>query len=270
MWEDLQKRYGVANAPKVYQLKANLAERRQGGMTVVEFYSKLRGLWSELDNHVKIPTCRCNGCTCKGCECNLPSKITQMFEAEKTYQFLLGLNDDLYSHIRGQILAIEPLPSLEKIFNIITQEEQHKRLMVRRDDRSESAVAYAVNHGDKHRGPSDRGICTHCGKYGRDESSCYEIVGYPPGWGNREKGRNRGRENCGGRVTSSRGRGAGRETACSVAESFGSGQQQAQSVNREEQSNNVVPGFTNDQVQHLLSLIEPSNSSYKKLQGMSP
>ena len=50
----------------------------------------------------------------------------QMFEAEKSYQFLLGLNDDLYSHIQGQILAAELLPSLEKSINIITQEEQHK------------------------------------------------------------------------------------------------------------------------------------------------
>ena len=44
IWEDLQKRYGVVNAPKVYQLMAKLAECRQVGMTIVEFYSNLRGL----------------------------------------------------------------------------------------------------------------------------------------------------------------------------------------------------------------------------------
>lgn len=99
MWEDLQKRYGVASAPKIYQLKASICECRQGGMSFVEFYSKLRGLWSELDNHVKIPQCSCNGCTCKGCKCNIGSRIVAMFEAEKSYQFLLGLNDDLYSQI---------------------------------------------------------------------------------------------------------------------------------------------------------------------------
>lgn len=150
-------------------------------MIVVEFYSKLRGLWGELDNHVKIPTCRCKGCTCKGCECNLLSKIMQMLDAEKSYQFLLGLNDDLCSHIRQQILAMEPLPSLENIFNIITQEEQHKKLMVGRDDRSESATAYVVSHGVKTQGSSDRSTCRHCGRSGHDESVCYEIIGYPPG-----------------------------------------------------------------------------------------
>jgi len=45
MW-DLQKLYGVAKLPKIYQLKASISECRQGVMSVVEFYSKLRGLWS--------------------------------------------------------------------------------------------------------------------------------------------------------------------------------------------------------------------------------
>jgi len=44
-------------------------------------------------------------------------------------------NDDFYS--------------LEKIFNIVTQEEQRMTLMVGRDDRTETAMTYAVNHCDK-------------------------------------------------------------------------------------------------------------------------
>jgi len=122
MWEDLRKRYGVAGAPKIYQLKANISKYRQGGMSIVGFYSKLRGLSSELDNHVKIPQCMCGGCACKGSKCNIASTIVVMVEANKAYQFLLGLNDDLYSQIRGQIQALEPLPSLEKIFNIVTHD----------------------------------------------------------------------------------------------------------------------------------------------------
>lgn len=40
----------------------------------------------------------------------IASEIKKIFEAEKSYQFLLGLNDDLYSEIRGQILATKPFP----------------------------------------------------------------------------------------------------------------------------------------------------------------
>jgi len=188
MVEDLQKRCGVASTPKIYQLKASIAECRQGGLSVVEFNSKLRVLWSELDNHVKIPTCACKGCTCKGCECNIASRIMMMFEAEKLYQFLLRLNDDLYSHIRGQILAIEPLPSLEKIFNIVSQEEQHKRLIIGYGDHFEMAVAYAANHGGKAQALSEKVPCKYCGCTEHDESNFYEIIRYPPRWGTLGKG----------------------------------------------------------------------------------
>jgi len=92
-------------------------------MTLVELYSKLRGLWSELDNYVKVPTCMRSRCKCKSCECNVTSKMRQMFEAKKSYQFLLVLNGDLYSQIRGKILATELLRSSKKVFTIITQEE---------------------------------------------------------------------------------------------------------------------------------------------------
>ena len=45
----------------------------------------------------------------------------------------MGLNDDLYSTLRSQILALDPLPSLDKIFNMTQQEENHKRVMMTRD-----------------------------------------------------------------------------------------------------------------------------------------
>lgn len=42
--------------------------------------------------------------------------------------FLMDLNDT-YSHIRGQILLMDPLPPLNKVFSLLTQEE---RQMLRR------------------------------------------------------------------------------------------------------------------------------------------
>jgi len=35
----------------------------------------------------------------------------------------MGLNDELYATIRSQILALDPLPPLDKIFNTTQQEE---------------------------------------------------------------------------------------------------------------------------------------------------
>lgn len=194
----------------------------------------------------------------------LKAKIGQMFEAEKSYQFLLGLNYDLYSEIHRQILAMEPLPSVEKIFNIVTQEEKHKKLMLGRDDRSETPVAYAVSQGGQTLGSSDRGACKHCRRFRHNESSCYQIIGHPLSWGIRRKGWNWGRGTHGGRVTGSRGRRGGHETAY-FAGQIASGQQQAQIVKPAEQSNHVAVGFTTEKVKRLFSLIEPWNSGYEKL-----
>ena len=57
------------------------------------------------------------------------NKIIQMYEEDKSHKFLMGLNDEEFSHIRSQILAQEPLANLDRIFNLVMQEENHKKLM---------------------------------------------------------------------------------------------------------------------------------------------
>ena len=58
LWEDIGKRYVVANIPKIRKLKAEIASYRQNKQEVMEVFLKLTGLWNELDNYVKIPPCR--------------------------------------------------------------------------------------------------------------------------------------------------------------------------------------------------------------------
>ena len=214
MWTHLKKRYSVSNAPKIHQLKTKLAESKQGGSEVVEFFSKLMGLWSELENQVRFPRC-----TCGKCECKIGEQLAKMVEEEKAHQFLMGLNDDVYASIRGQILAIEPLPSLDKIFSMVHQEESHKHMMLSRDDRAASATAFAINSGGGRARLNNRekGTCGHCGKYGHNEDGCFELIGYPPGWTSRGRGRGRGqRGGRGGRLSGMRDRGDVREGAHAV------------------------------------------------------
>jgi len=40
-------------------------------------------------------------------------------EEDKVHQFLMGLDDERYSTVRSQILAMEPFPLIEKIFNML-------------------------------------------------------------------------------------------------------------------------------------------------------
>ena len=74
-------------------------------------------------------------------------------------------------------------------------------MMTSRDERTETATAFAANHKAKAQPSVEKGGCKHCGRFGHEESSCYEIIGYSPGWGTRGKSRSRGRGICGGHPT---------------------------------------------------------------------
>ena len=64
LWVDIKERFLVANGPRIQQLKAELADCKQKGMTIVAYYGKLKKLWEELANHEKMLTCTCGLGTC--------------------------------------------------------------------------------------------------------------------------------------------------------------------------------------------------------------
>ena len=111
----------------------------------------------------------------------------------------------------------------------------------------------------------------HWGRFEHDESSRFEIIGYPSSWGSRGKGRGQGRVSRGGQTGGSRGRGGGREAAYSAGSIFGPNGfgQQEQELIHEEKCNGTFSGFTSDKVQKLLSLVKPSQLDYEKLAGKS-
>ena len=84
LWENIRKRYAVANIPKIHTLKAEIASCKQNKQEVVEFFSRLMGLWNELDNYVKIPSCTCGSV----------KQNVQIMENDKAHQFLMGLDDE--------------------------------------------------------------------------------------------------------------------------------------------------------------------------------
>jgi len=129
---------------------------------VAEFYAKLLNMWNELANYVKLSKCSCRKCTC-----DIVGQVAKLTDEEKTHQFLMGLSDEKYSPIHGQILAMEPLPTLERIFNIVRREEQHKQIVMRREHKADMD-AFAVNSRQGRRGVTmnEKPICTHCGKIG--------------------------------------------------------------------------------------------------------
>jgi len=105
--------------PKIHRLKVEIASYKQGNLDVIEFFSKLMGLWNEPENTIKHPTCTCEAA----------DKYAKMAEQDRVHQFLMGLDDDAYSNVWSQILTLDPLPSLDKIFSMVQPEENHRKVM---------------------------------------------------------------------------------------------------------------------------------------------
>jgi hypothetical protein len=111
---------------------------------------------------------------------------------EYIYHFLLGLNDS-FSNILGQILLLEPLPPINKVFSLVLQEERQKELSAGvfqssqfgessalMTSKAPSPSANVKNAKQAFRKPKP--VCSHCSVTGHTIEKCYRIHGFPPGF----------------------------------------------------------------------------------------
>jgi hypothetical protein len=100
----------------------------------------------------------------------------------------MGLNDS-YAHIRGQIILIDPLPPMNKVFSLLLQEERQREISSNVGILNHNTAALAskavYNTHNRFGNPGmckDRPTCTHCGILGHTMEKCYKLHGYPPGF----------------------------------------------------------------------------------------
>ncbi|RVW13837.1 Retrovirus-related Pol polyprotein from transposon RE1 [Vitis vinifera] len=130
------------------------------------------------------------------CHCGGLRVWTDYQHREYVLQFLMGLNDS-YAQIRGQILMMDPLPAINKVFSLVIQEEHHRTVGYSYSGSHNSdPITFGSNSnalagssgGSKTR--RDRITCSYCGFQGHTKDKCYKLVGYPPGWKFKNKGPN--------------------------------------------------------------------------------
>lgn len=180
LWEDIKEQFSVVNGPRIQQLKAELVECKQRGRTIVTYYGKLKKLWEELANYDHIPSCKCGLC-----KCNLSSALEKKREEEKIHQFLMGLDDTLYGTVRSNLRAQDPLPTLNKIYSTLVQEERLRTVTRMAEERGE-VMAFAVQSDFKRK--EKGGTCSHCNRASHDSDNCFQVIGYPEWWGDRPRG----------------------------------------------------------------------------------
>ena len=92
---------------------------------------------------------------------------------------------------------MEPVPSVDKTFSLVIQEERQRSSSIHAIPLVES-TALAIknqvfNQGSfpgkifKRNVGKGRPICSYCGKVGHIKEKCYKLVGFPPGY--KQKGK---------------------------------------------------------------------------------
>ncbi|GMI72154.1 hypothetical protein HRI_000884700 [Hibiscus trionum] len=177
IWKDLEDRFQQHNGPRMFQLRKKLIDLAQGSMPVSTYYTQHKIIWDELCS-VK-PVCTCSNCTCSGVQ-----KMIDEQGKEQVLQFLMGLNDS-FSHIRGQILLMDPLPSITKVFSLVIQEENQRIIKI---DAlvPEATFAVRTNIPSSYSKKKSRPQCSHCNLMGHTKEKCYRLHGFPPGYRTRQ------------------------------------------------------------------------------------
>lgn len=142
-----------------------MSSLQQNTLSVTLYYSKLKGLWDELSSYSEPVACTC-GASCK---------IAEKEQTNKVMQFLMGLNDS-YSAIRGQILLLQVLPYIEKIYAMVLQEEKQRDLTITKEI---MLVERAKQKGNLPHKPKNKLRCTHCNRGNQTVDQCFVLHGFP-------------------------------------------------------------------------------------------
>lgn len=128
------------------------------------------------------PSCGCP----RKCVCTTGMELAHKHHSlSKTIRFLIGLNEN-YAINKSQILLMDPLPNINKIFSMVIQHERQ----VSGTEESKILVGNANTDAKKSQGRGKGGyfgnysnkgkVCTHCGKTGHTVDVCYKKHDFPP------------------------------------------------------------------------------------------
>lgn len=182
IWAELKERFSQVSSPHVFQIEREIHNISQDTMSVVTYFTKLKGLWDELSSLCASPSCTCGAMT----------EALRYQQRQRTMKFLMGLNEP-YFIVCGQILLMDPLPSVNRAYSLVFQEECQREvssykpttldvaaLMVKENLNAQEHKNYK-NAGKKKGEKNERPKCTHCRWEGHTIDTCYRIHGYPPG-----------------------------------------------------------------------------------------
>ncbi|XP_047165962.1 uncharacterized protein LOC124835094 [Vigna umbellata] len=196
LWEELKERFSKGDHFKFSDLLQEIHSIKQGERTVNQYFTDLKTLWEELEFLRPIPSCSCK----VPCSCDLSKNSHKYRDMEHVICFLKGLNE-CYSTVKTQILLMEPLPNINRVFSLIIQQARQEKHDLSQSDikvlanTTERQNQWKNNQGSKAYGrgnpPRNQGRgrgrnpnygkqCSHCHKMNHTIDECYSKHGYPP------------------------------------------------------------------------------------------
>ncbi|GMI84995.1 hypothetical protein HRI_002168800 [Hibiscus trionum] len=168
VWKDLKEHFEKIDGARVFFLHREIVTHHQGESSISEYYTKLKLLWDEYGALIPF-----SSCDCEESQQNL-LHLTQ----QKLFQFLMGLNES-YSAIPSQLLIMQPLPTVNKAYSMLVQEEAQRVHLSGISSIPDSSAFYS--HASA--GSSDRmrflGIFDYCKLKGHKWENCYRLIGFP-------------------------------------------------------------------------------------------
>ncbi|GAU25332.1 hypothetical protein TSUD_375950 [Trifolium subterraneum] len=119
VWNDLKERFAQSDLVRISELQQEIYALKQDSRIVTEFYSALKLLWEELEIYLPMPNCSCR----IRCTCEAMRAAHANHSLLHIVRFLTGLNDE-FSVVKSQVLLIDPLPPLNKVFSMVLQHER--------------------------------------------------------------------------------------------------------------------------------------------------
>jgi len=159
VWEDFKDQFSHKNIPAIYQIQKSLASLSQGTMLASTYFTKIKGLWDELETYRTLPTC------------NQMKAHDDQREEDRLMQFIMGLNDS-YSTVCSNILMMSPLPNVRQAYSLVIQEET-QRQMSSETTKNFSIAAAIHSHPTNFSNKLVKGKhCKHCKREGHTIDNC--------------------------------------------------------------------------------------------------
>ncbi|XP_016738844.2 uncharacterized protein [Gossypium hirsutum] len=166
VWKDLKDRFSKVDGSCIFFLHRSIAHLTQGDASVFSYFTQLKLLWDEYTALVSF----------SDCACEVAQQNSNHLLQQRLFQFLMGLNET-YAGVRSQILLMQPLPSVNRAYSMIVQEEAQRSFSSVLSPVPDPVAFSSTASGSRKK---FTGTCDFCKLKGHKKESCYRLIGFPP------------------------------------------------------------------------------------------